>query len=94
MQSVGMQVFPLHGLSVFLGSPVVLPSLARAIVCVAIASAGDKILAAHTSGCSSPRALTTPAQLCSINKPSRMLGVWLFGGGTTVTHTRPRFLPI
>lgn len=67
---VGMRVSPLHWLLLFsIGFPVAPLSLAGITVCVMIASARDKILVLHTSGCSSVNGLTTTLQLCSINKP-------------------------
>lgn len=73
---VGMQVSPLHRLlSDSIGFPVVPLNLAGITVCVMIASARDKILVPHASGCSSVNGLTTTLQLCSINKPSGMLRV-------------------
>lgn len=72
-----MQVSPLHGLLlVSVGFPVVPLNLAGITVCVMIASARDKILVPHTSGCSSVNGLTTTLQLCSINKP---LGMFRMG---------------
>lgn len=83
---VGMQVFPLRGyFSVSVGSPVVFLSLAWVIVCVVGASAKDKILVPHTSGCSSRGALSTSVKLSSINKPLGILAAQLFGDGTTLT---------
>lgn len=73
---VGMQVSPLHRIIlVSVGFPVAPLNLAGITVCVMIASARDKILVPHASGCSSVNGLTTALQLCSINKPLGMLRV-------------------
>lgn len=76
MGLVGVEVFPLHGLlSVSVDFPVVPQDLAGVTVCVMIASARDKVLVLHTSGCSSVNGITSTLQLCSTNKPLGMLGV-------------------
>lgn len=76
MGLVGVEVSSSHGLlSVSVVFPVVPQNLAGVTVCVMIASARDKVLVVHTSGCSSVNGITTTLQLCSINKLLEMFRV-------------------
>lgn len=76
MGLVGVEVSSSHGLlSVSVAFAVVPQNLAGVTVCVMIASARDKVLVVHTSGCSSVSGITTTLQLCSINKLLEMLRV-------------------